>query len=177
MQLRRKRRSAGIQRKNASIEFLKGRLEEYLSSFDEDFGKEEIYGEYTENSPALNTFIVPDKPGSEKESLILLKVPAKQPWEVFAWLPFGGWNECPDTEDMMAVCRYWYEEYGAIPAVITHDELQMYVTSPPDTQEKALSLAEEHYAFCNDAVDQGAGSIKALAGLLQDSAVWYFWWD
>ena len=35
--------------------------------------------------------------------IILAKIPVKNPWEIFAWLPFGGWNECPDTEDMMAI--------------------------------------------------------------------------
>ena len=30
--------------------------------------------------------------------LILAKIPVKDPWKIFAWLPFGGWNECPDTQ-------------------------------------------------------------------------------
>ena len=29
--------------------------------------------------------------------LILAKIPVKNPWEIFAYLPFGNWNECPDT--------------------------------------------------------------------------------
>ena len=28
--------------------------------------------------------------------LILAKIPVKNPWEIFAYLPFGNWNECPD---------------------------------------------------------------------------------
>ncbi|WP_432206371.1 immunity protein Imm33 domain-containing protein, partial [Faecalibacterium prausnitzii] len=35
--------------------------------------------------------------------LILAKIPVKNPWEIFAYLPFGNWNECPDTPDLMAV--------------------------------------------------------------------------
>ena len=27
--------------------------------------------------------------------LILAKIPVKNPWEIFAYLPFGNWNECP----------------------------------------------------------------------------------
>ncbi len=29
----------------------------------------------------------------------------------------SGWNECPDPVDMIAVCKYWYEKFGAVPAV------------------------------------------------------------
>ncbi len=31
--------------------------------------------------------------------LILAKIPTEKPWEIFAWVPFGGWNECPDIVD------------------------------------------------------------------------------
>ena len=39
--------------------------------------------------------------------LSLAKIPLKNPWEIFAYLPFGNWNECPDTPDLMAVAKYW----------------------------------------------------------------------
>ena len=44
--------------------------------------------------------------------LILAKIPVKNPWEIFAYLPFGNWNECPDTPDLMAVAKYWFEQHG-----------------------------------------------------------------
>ena len=96
---------------------------------------------------------------------------------MFAWIPFGGWNECPDTEDMMAICKYWYDKYKAVPAVISSDELQIYVASPVNNIDTALKIAEEQYAFCNDIVDQGVETIKALASTLINSNIWYFWWD
>jgi len=43
--------------------------------------------------------------------LILAKIPVKNPWELFAWLPFGNWNECPDTPELMAVAKYWFEQH------------------------------------------------------------------
>ena len=45
--------------------------------------------------------------------LILAKIPVKNPWEIFAYLPFGNWNDCPDTPDLMAAAKYWFEQYGA----------------------------------------------------------------
>ena len=56
--------------------------------------------------------------------LILAKIPVKHPWEIFAWLPFGGWNECPDTPELMAAAKYWFERHGAVPAAMSHDELE-----------------------------------------------------
>lgn len=108
--------------------------------------------------------------------LLLAKIPVKDPWEVFAYLPFGGWNDCPDTPALMAAAKYWFEQYGAVPGVITHDELEFDLPAPVP-REKALDTALEQYAFCTD-VDQGGDwSIGALADSLRQSTVWYLWWD
>ena len=110
--------------------------------------------------------------------LILAKIPVKNPWEIFAWLPFGGWNECPDTPELMAAAKYWFEEYGAVPAVMTHDVLEFCLPAPVPA-EKAMETAEEQYGFCPDVVDQGPEEATAgtLADVLRRSVVWYFWWD
>ena len=110
--------------------------------------------------------------------LVLAKIPVKNPWEIFAWLPFGGWNECPDTPELMAAAKYWFEEYGAVPAAMTHDVLEFYLPAPVSV-EKAMETAEEQYGFCPDVVDQGPEEATAgtLADVLRQSVVWYFWWD
>ena len=108
--------------------------------------------------------------------LILAEIPVQQPWEVFAYLPFGGWNECPDTERLMATAKYWFTKHGAVPSVVTHDILEFTLPQAVG-REKAPVLAQEQYAWCADIVDQGVGSITALAQGLADSTVWYFWWD
>ena len=108
--------------------------------------------------------------------LILAEIPVEKPWQVFSYLPFGGWNECPDTPELMAMAKRWYEQYGAIPAVVTHDVLEFRLPRPVD-REAALALALEQYAWCSDIVEQGVGTIGALADTLARSTVWYFWWD
>ena len=110
--------------------------------------------------------------------LILAKLPVKNPWEIFAYLPFGNWNECPDTQSLMAVAKYWFEQYGAVPAVMTHDELEFLLPTPV-SQEKAMDAAVEQYGFCPDVIDQGPeeATVGALADVLRQSTVWYFWWD
>lgn len=107
--------------------------------------------------------------------VILAKIPVKNPWEIFAYLPFGNWNDCPDTPELMAVSKYWFEQYGAVPAVMSHDELELLLPAPV-AREKAMDVAVEMYGFCPD-MDQNFDEIGALADSLWQSTVWYFWWD
>ena len=104
--------------------------------------------------------------------IIVAEIPTKNPWEVFAWLPFGGWNECPDTPELMAISKYWYEKYGAKPAVVTHDVLE-YKLPKPVNKEAALDLAMEQSGFCPD-IEEGPAVVAAA---LAESTVWSFWWD
>ena len=47
----------------------------------------------------------------------------------------------------------------------------------PVTREEALNLARVQYAYCNDIIDQGVGSYRALAAELMAHHWWFFWWD
>ena len=107
--------------------------------------------------------------------VILARIPVRHPWEVFAHLPFGNRNDCPDTPQLMAVARYWFEKFGAAPAVMTHDELD-FALPKPIGREHAVQTALEQYAFCPD-MDQNHESVGALADTLRQSKIWYFWWD
>ncbi len=106
---------------------------------------------------------------------ILAYIPTTKPFEVFAWVPFGGWNECPSAEDMIHISRYWYLKHNAVPAVISHDTLEFFC-APLDIKS-AMETAAEHYAVCPDNVYQGVGTVAALADSLTKSTVWWFWWD
>ena len=108
----------------------------------------------------------------------LAKIPVENPWEIFAYLPFGNWNECPDTPELMAAAKYWFEQHGAIPAAMSHDELEFLLPAPVP-REKAIDAAKELYGFCPDVIDQGPedATVGALADVLRQSTVWYFWWD
>lgn len=110
--------------------------------------------------------------------MILFELPTEKPWEAAAYIPFGGWNECPEPADMVNVFRYWFEKFGAVPAVIGSDTLEMTVPAPA-AESEARELAIEHFAFCPDRLFQSTetGSPAELAESLKVSTVWYFWWD
>ena len=42
-----------------------------------------------------------------------------------------------------------------------------------------MDAAVELYGFCPDVIDQGPedATVGALADVLRQSTVWYFWWD
>jgi hypothetical protein len=73
--------------------------------------------------------------------------------------------------------RHWHQQYGAEVVGITHDVVEMYVPRPPTKREAAHALAREQYGYCADIVDQGVGSVGALAAGLLYAPSWYFWWD
>ena len=175
-QVRRELLSAPLE---SGEEFLQNRLSEYKEDVEEESGYwDQLMGEVA-GGEGINRFLsVWDFNGEQTIPIILAEIPVKNPWEVFAYLPFGGWNECPANEEHMAVAKYWFEKYGAVPALMTHDVLE-YVL--PDVhgiaKEQALDLALEQYAYCNDIVDQGVETVGRLADGLAKSSYWYFWWD
>lgn len=150
-----------------------------VSAEDDDMNwDEEVLGTM-EGSEAQNRFISYWEYGtSATVPLILAEIPVQNPWEVFAYLPFGGWNDCPNTPELMAVTKYWYEKHGAVPAVMTHDVLE-FALPLPVKQDNAMQLALEQYAWCPDVIDQGGedATVGMLADSLTKSKCWYFWWD
>ena len=142
-----------------------------------DFYRMDVLGEHTSDGEGFTSFkgIVNDETGSTLP-LLLAEVPVEQPWQVLAWFPFGGTNVCPAAEHIVSVAKYWFERYGAVPAVIAHGIIE-FALSKPVVEEDSLPLAKEHYAFCSDMFDQGVGTINAWADVLRKSTVWFFGWD
>lgn len=161
--------------------FLEQRFDEYHSDMEEDFEMtlEDFIGEYEDEPECIDSYSsFLDYQTNVAVETILFEVPTRNPWELVAYVPFGGWNECPEVEEMLAVCKYWYQKYGAVPVTISHDVLEMSVPSPV-AEADALELAKEHYAFTPDRVDQGTSSntLSEVAECLKVSKIWYFWWD
>lgn len=170
---RKKMLSAPVKDGKAVLEELTGQRKEEAEEDDMDW-EEEIIGEIDGgiNNDRFASYW--DSDTNMTVPLILAKIPVKNPWEIFAYLPFGNWNECLDTLELMAVAKYWFEQYDAVPAAMSHDELE-FLLPVPVPKEKAIDVAVEQYGFCPD-LDQNA-SIGTLADTIHQSTVWYFWWD
>ncbi len=159
-------------------ELIKTRLDEMELDDENDFlsfSEEDVLSESCEGHAVRKLIGFCDYRDNSVKETILAYIPTTKPFEVFAWVPFGGWNECPSAEDMISISRYWYLKHNAIPAVISHDTLE-FLCAPLDIKS-AMETAVEHYAVCPDNVDQGIGTVAALADSLTKSTVWWFWWD
>ena len=174
---RKKMLSAPVKDGKAVLEELTGQRKEEAEDDDLDW-EEEVLGEMEGGYDNRRFSSYWNSDNDMTYPLILAKIPVKNPWELFAWLPFGNWNECPDTPELMAVAKYWFEQHGAVPAAMSHDELEFLLPAPV-SQEKAMEVAAEQYGFCPDIVDQEQDdpTVGNLADVLRQSTVWYFWWD
>ncbi|ADG73225.1 hypothetical protein Cfla_0306 [Cellulomonas flavigena DSM 20109] len=115
---------------------------------------------------------------AEEDGVIAL-VPAAHGWQVPVILGWqGGVNYELEPVDHGVVLRDWHERYGAELVAMSGDQvLELLVDRPPTTPAEALAVAREQYDYCGDVVDQGVGTIEALAREQAGSASWYFWWD
>ncbi len=157
---------------------------EDTAEFEKELAKPEPYrcmpiGKWDENAfPNMGFVSIYDyRTNLPHPTLYMGMIPTTISWQVPIHLRMGGWNACPPPHEHGAVLRYWQEKYEA--EVVCHrtDTLELTVDSPPITEEESLALAREQYLYCSDIVDQGTGTIHALAGGLLDGETWYFWWD
>lgn len=109
--------------------------------------------------------------------VMIAKIPTRNPWELPLWIPMGGFNDCPAPEEQAVIFKYWFETYGAVPACVTYDTWELFVSYPPETVEEALKTAKLQCIFDCDIVYQGCGTVANLAKDLIHNPVWYFWWD
>jgi hypothetical protein len=78
---------------------------------------------------------------------------------------------------LTVVLRSWEDRFGATVMHIGFDTVDLLVERPALSQQAALAVAAEHFAFCMDNIYQGAGSISEYARELTGASRWSFWWD
>lgn len=147
-----------------------------INSFSASEGKESIIDQWPDApiDPNPRNFHTLKKKG---RPMFISLVAVKHPYEVPAYLPFGGWNDCPAPVLQVAALREWGATYHAQPVCITGDVLECAVLAPPQTEFDAMKLATEQWIFCDDIVSQGTQSVRNLAMSLWKSPRWFFWWD
>lgn len=124
--------------------------------------------------PSVATDIVS---GQYHNRVHILLIPTKFGWEVPAYLRWGDWNACPPPEYHIAALRSWHHDFSADLVGMNGDTINLRAANRPKTRETATKLARQQYAYCPDIIDQGVGSISALAATLMASEWWYLWWD
>jgi len=95
--------------------------------------------------------------------------------DAVGWM--GAANYDGDPLDMTTVLRSWELRFDAYVVGLGPDTLTLAVGRPPRDLASATAIAAEHFAFCPDNIQQGAGSIREYAPLLVGQETWPFWWD
>lgn len=169
-----------ILRASADVD-VAGWMERRRTQFAEDgFEPEEESGEWPPDGEVGRTPIVLHRDISEGKPLREVHIgltPIAEPWHLPAALNYGGWNDCPRPEVQCAFHRDWLHRFGSEIIGVSNSVIQTRVARPPASREAAMALAREQYWFCGDIVEQGCGTVAALASTLLDWDVWYFWWD
>ena len=116
-------------------------------------------------------------PGFRDYQVVLAQIPTEDPAELAIYLPMGGFNSCPLPEEQAAVFRYWQSAYGAIPFAVSCDSWVLIAPKQGIESDCAETLAQEHFAFCDDLCTMGELSITEYASMIRRADAWYFWWD
>lgn len=111
------------------------------------------------------------------DTVHILILPTHDSAEVPAYLRWGNWNACPSPELHVAMLRDWKRRFGTELIGIDREVMNLRTGRMPATRPEALALAREQYDYCPDIVDQGIGTIEALAAALMRETWWFFWWD
>jgi hypothetical protein len=115
--------------------------------------------------------------GQLRSTVHIALIPTDDPTTIPAYMRYGNWNECLPPAYHVAALRAWRDRYGAELVGLSADVINLRVSSKPATREEALEVARAQYFYCNDIIDQGIGSYRALAAGLLASDWWFFWWD
>lgn len=105
--------------------------------------------------------------------------PTAIPWQVFAYHPFGGWNDAPWPDEQLVMHRHWHERYGAELVCMNSDWYEMFVPRPPRSRHEALALIDEMTNFGEETIFgySRGGSEDSLVEQIRTAHYWYFWWD
>lgn len=112
----------------------------------------------------------------EQGSLLIL-VPTARPADALNALGWThGVNYDLSEAALAAVLRSWEDRFGAVLTSVDFDAIDVEVTRPPGA-DLSVAVGYEHYGFCPDNIDQGAGTLSTYARQISGARTWKFWWD
>lgn len=85
-----------------------------------------------------------------------------------------GLNYGIDNESLITTLKTWHSETPFDIRGADCDWLEARFRQAPADWKV---MAEKVYGFCPDVVDQGTGSVEALATEMRDTGMLYLWWD
>lgn len=95
-------------------------------------------------------------------------------YDILRALSTNGINYDIDTDQLIRMLAQWDRRYGIDIIGADGDWVEIKFHKLP---KDVRNFAEEIYQFCPDSVDQGVGSVEALAKYIQTNRGVFLWWD
>jgi hypothetical protein len=106
------------------------------------------------------------------DQVSLLK--ASDPYDMLRTMGTNGWNYHISPDMVIARLKEWDARFGITLHGVGFDWLEFQFKHRP---ESMLEYAQEVYRFCPDIVEQGTGTVEALAREMRRTNMVFLWWD
>lgn len=116
-----------------------------------------------------NSLATPKPAGVE-----LVVAPGKSQLDILRVAATDAVNYDLGTEDLLRELEAWDRELGIDIWQAETDTVQLRLRRLP---ADVGAFAARVYKFCPDAVDQGAGTVEALAAIIRKEKAIFLWWD
>ena len=110
--------------------------------------------------------------GGNKDVMAILKTTDQ--YEVIKKIKTDGINYDIDTDSLIKIVKQFDSKYSLSLTGTSGDWCEFKINKEPADW---MVFAKEAYAVCPDIVDQGTGTVEALADELKRNKKLYFWWD
>ena len=126
------------------------------------------------NSKGYSIFVVERRYNinNRPDNIAVLKTTDK--YEVLRQIQTDGINYNITNDSLLKIIKRFDNDYAINLVGASGDWCEFELTKEPTNW---LSFAKEVYKVCPDVVDQGAGTVQALADEMKRTKRLYFWWD
>jgi len=126
------------------------------------------------NSKGYSIFVVEShfNINNQPDNIAVLKTTDK--YEVLRQIQTDGINFDITNDSLLKIIKRFDNEYALNLVGASGDWCEFTINKEPANW---LSFAKEVYKVCPDVVDQGTGTVQALADEMKRTKRLYFWWD
>jgi hypothetical protein len=117
-------------------------------------------------------FIVERNFGYEPDRLAVIK--STDQFDILRIKATNGINYDIENDEVIARLKRWNASYPFDIIAADFDFVEAVFLKPPVNMD---TFAREVYKFCPDVVDQGVGTVQALAAEMRKTGTLYLWWD
>ncbi len=154
-------------------EAAKLKMEDY---FEQEASKDTYFDLWVKSDSRVNSYEAYTEITLLSDSIYLVKMDTKNPYDVFAYIPMGGYNDCLSNPQLIATFQLWYEQFGIVPVSIGYDNVQ--VTFSKELDKKQREQFGKQLYFVNKAIlDFGYETLEDVMKGVEHSACWMLWWD